>query len=416
MKKTLIIAGILGAFAAAGSAQAQSSVTLYGSLDAGLVYVNNVAGGHGYWGVDSGALSPTYFGLRGNEDLGYGTSAFFDLEEGFNLNNGQASAGNWLTGAQGMWTRYAYVGLKNNQFGSLSFGKQSDEVEDYLGPLALAGQAGGINLAGHPFNNDNVMSLYTYDNTVKYASPKWSGPWGAFDFGATYSFSNSTDFIANRAYSVGAGYSWGPLKFGAAYNQINSDKYNWGGVGTGGAAALNYDPTTGTVTGGAPGVFGADVQRTFGVGANYGFNLGGHAGSVGVLWTQTNLQGVNDLAAPAGLGHNRFDNIEINGTYMITPALAAVANYTYTWTKGLARPTATGAEGSSAKFHSVTLGLDYGLSKRTDVYLAGVYQHASGNVADGTDGSYYNPAGISVIPAADAANQVGAAIGIRHRF
>jgi predicted porin len=275
--------------------------------------------------------------------------------------------------------------------------------------MSLAGQAGGIDLAAHPLNNDNIMGLYTYNNTVKYESPKWSGPWGAFDFGGTYSFSNNTDFVANRAYSVGAGYAWGPLKFAAAYNQVNNDTYGFGGIGTGGA------------TGAAPGIFGADVQRTFGAGVNYGFNLGGHAGSVGVLWTQTNVQGTGTNILNQPMGHDRFDNIEINGTYMITPALAAVADYTYTWSKGYANPGPDGDD-STAKWHSVTLGLDYGLSKRTDVYLAGVYQHASGNVNvtgdyAGYGSTYYNGASIGgIVPPSSTENQIGAAVGIRHRF
>src|SRR5579864_1666890 len=88
MKKTIFVAGILGAFAA--SAEAQSSVTLYGTLDAGLVYTNNQAG-HSNWQQGSGSVSNTYFGLRGSEDLGGGLHAIFTLENGFNLNNGQDS-------------------------------------------------------------------------------------------------------------------------------------------------------------------------------------------------------------------------------------------------------------------------------------------------------------------------------------
>ncbi|HKU00598.1 MAG TPA: porin, partial [Paraburkholderia sp.] len=86
MKNTLIIAGVLSTFAV--SAHAQSSVTLYGSLDAGIVYANN-AGGHAAWNQGSGALSDTYFGLKGSEDLGGGLHAIFKLENGFNLNNGR---------------------------------------------------------------------------------------------------------------------------------------------------------------------------------------------------------------------------------------------------------------------------------------------------------------------------------------
>ncbi|HWT39499.1 MAG TPA: porin, partial [Paraburkholderia sp.] len=121
MKKTLIVAGILGAFAA--SANAQSSVTLYGTLDAGLVYTNNQAG-HSNWQQGSGTVSDTYFGLRGSEDLGNGLHAIFTLENGFNLNNGSFKESNTL------FNRQAYVGLQSNQFGTLTLGRQYDSMVD----------------------------------------------------------------------------------------------------------------------------------------------------------------------------------------------------------------------------------------------------------------------------------------------
>src|ERR1700684_1507257 len=97
MKKTLIAASLMGAFAI--TAHAQSSVTLYGTLDAGLVYSNN-QGGHSNWQQGSGSVSNTYFGLRGNEDLGGGLHAIFTLENGFNINNGQFNASNTLVNRQ----------------------------------------------------------------------------------------------------------------------------------------------------------------------------------------------------------------------------------------------------------------------------------------------------------------------------
>jgi predicted porin len=147
MKKTLIVAGILGAFAA--TAHAQSSVTLYGTLDAGLIYTNNQAG-HSNWQQGSGSVSDTYFGLRGSEDLGNGLHAIFTLESGFNLNNGSLKENNTL------FNRQAYVGLQSNQYGTVTLGRQYDSMVDYLAPLSAAGSGFGNNLAGHPFDNDNL--------------------------------------------------------------------------------------------------------------------------------------------------------------------------------------------------------------------------------------------------------------------
>lgn len=73
MKMKLFAAAV--AALAAGGAYAQSSVTLYGVVDAGLTYANKVpgatAGSSGSrFGLDSGGLSGSRWGLRGVEDLG----------------------------------------------------------------------------------------------------------------------------------------------------------------------------------------------------------------------------------------------------------------------------------------------------------------------------------------------------------
>src|ERR1700761_1725016 len=212
MKKTLLIAGILGTFAAA--AHAQSSVTLYGTLDAGLVYTNN-SGGHSNWQQGSGAVSDTYFGLKGSEDLGGGLHALFKLESGFNLNNGRFNESNT------MFNRQAYVGLQPDQFGTVTLGRQYDSMVDYLSPFAESGAGYGNNLSAHPFDNDNLDHSFSIKNSVKYQSANYAG----FKFGGLYGFSNDAgQFSNNRAWSAGASYGNGPLNIAAAYMQLNNSR------------------------------------------------------------------------------------------------------------------------------------------------------------------------------------------------
>lgn len=61
--------------------------------------------------------------------------------------------------------------------------------------------------------------------------------------------------------------------------------------------------------------------------------------------------------------------------------------------------------------------MDYFLSKRTDVYVIGVYQHASGDVlnAAGT-GTVAATAGINGLSGSSNQNQLAARVGIRHKF
>src|SRR5471030_1989290 len=106
MKKTLMVAALTGVCATA--AQAQSSVTLYGLIDAGITYTNNQHD-HSNWQMTSGQVNGSRFGLRGSEDLGGGLKAIFTLENGFNIDNGKL-------GQNGLeFGRQAFVGLSSDQ-------------------------------------------------------------------------------------------------------------------------------------------------------------------------------------------------------------------------------------------------------------------------------------------------------------
>src|SRR5260370_16565407 len=127
MKKRNQYIGMLsvaGASCIASSAFAQSSVTLYGIVDTGLVYANNQAslgstsGGHSVTKLASGIWAGSRFGLKGAEDVGGGTKAIFQLESGFNINSGAQQYANAMFGRQ------AWVGLTNQTFGTLTLRRQ----------------------------------------------------------------------------------------------------------------------------------------------------------------------------------------------------------------------------------------------------------------------------------------------------
>ncbi len=377
MKKTLMVAALTGVFATA--AHAQSSVTLYGLIDAGITYTNN-QGGHSNWKETSGSVNGSRWGLRGAEDLGGGLKAIFTLENGFSIANGTLGQNGREFGRQ------AFVGLSSDQFGSITLGRQYDSVVDFLGPLALTGtQYGGTQFA-HPFDNDNLDNTFRVNNSVKYTSANYDG----FKVGAQYGFSNEAGgFSDNREYSVGASYNYGPLNVAGAYLQLN----NGGSLNT--AGAINGDNP-----------FLAGHQRIFGGGISYAFG----PATVGFIFTQTMLDNATAITNPgtqgAGAlalsdGHVRFTNYEVNGRYNLTPALSLAANYTYTDSR---------IDGVKPKFHQVDLQTAYALSKRTDVYLQGEYQHVTGT--DGTAGG----ATINGVGVSSTSNQVSATVGVRHRF
>ncbi|MGF6728343.1 GBP family porin [Paraburkholderia youngii] len=387
MKKTLMVAALSGVFVTA--AHAQSSVTLYGLIDAGITYTNNQrvsATQHGAnVAMTSGSVNGSRWGLRGAEDLGGGLKAIFTLESGFGINDGT------LKQQSRMFGRQAFVGLSSDQFGAVTLGRQYDSMVDFVGPLALTGtQYGGTQFA-HPFDNDNLNNSFRINNSAKYTSANYGG----FKFGALYGFSNqASGFANNRAYSAGASYNWGGLNVAAAYLQLNANG------ATGAAAAFN---SGGAVSG--DNTFFAQRQQTWGAGANYAFG----PATVGIVYSQTNLhglvgisQGSSGVSGGIGFPSNsaQFQNFEGNARYALTPAISVAAAYTY-----------TRANLSSTHVHwnQVDLQTAYALSKRTDVYLQGVYQAAN-------EGSIV-PAFINGVGNASGNNkQVAVTAGLRHRF
>src|ERR1044072_6764509 len=113
--------------AACAAAQAQSSVTLYGAVDAALTYTHN-QGGKTAWQASSGGRAGDKCGLQGGEDRGGNLKAVFVLESGFSIEDGTQQPSNTLFGRQ------AYVGLSST-WGTVLLGRQYTMTNDYLGPL-----------------------------------------------------------------------------------------------------------------------------------------------------------------------------------------------------------------------------------------------------------------------------------------
>ncbi|MGU7773925.1 porin [Burkholderia sp. MR1-5-21] len=388
MKKSLLALAISGAFSIA--AHAQSSVTLYGLIDTGIVYTNN-QNGHSAWQMGTSSTQNTVFGLKGTEDLGGGLHTIFKLEQGFNLNNGtQAFPGDGF-GSQ------AWVGLQSDPYGTVTFGRQFDVLNDLLGPLSAESNTWGGNLAAHPFENDNLAAdSVVVNNTVKYVSPTFYG----VTVEGMYSFSNKAGgFANNRAYGFSAGFSQGPVNLAAGYLQFNS--------AGGGVAGSNLNGAISQGDGSAN--FIAERQRIWGAGGNYTFG----PATVGLVWSHTQI---DDMASVISLGSGsymplggtlRVDNYEVNAKYAITPAWAVSAAYTFT-----DGAYSNGATNASPAWNTVMLQTDYSLSKRTDFYLEGVYQHVHGAPA----GSVLASAMINTLSPSSTGTQVAVTAGMRHAF
>jgi len=389
MKKSLIALATSATFAV--PVFAQSSVTLYGVVDEGFNYTNNVGGKHDYE-LQSGYAQGSRWGLKGAEDLGGGTKAIFQLENGFNLNNGRLGQGGLLFGRQ------AYVGVSNATFGTVTLGRQYDSVVDYLAQTTANGNWAGY-LFSHPFDNDNTDNSFRVNNTVKYASPDFAG----LQFGGTYSFSNATGFANNRQFSLGAQYANGGLLVAAAY--LNAD--NPGQSSSGAITSTDANFVAERLR-----IFGGGINYTFGP-ATVGFvytntNIKNPSANAGYLSSTETIQPVTGPLAGGKLNTLKYQNFELNGKYQITPAFFVGAQYVYTLenydaTTGSVKP----------KIHSVGLMADYNLSKRTDLYVQGAYQKVAGSQTGSSLDQAYVPGAADL---SSNSKQLVVRAAIRHKF
>ncbi|MFP5392346.1 MAG: porin [Gammaproteobacteria bacterium] len=212
MNKNILALALLGALgAAAGSAQAQSAVTIYGIVDAGLVAERGGANGN-VTRVSSGVGSASRLGFRGAEDLGNGLSAIFVLEAGARIDTGEIDSSGTL------FNRQAYVGVKSASLGSLSLGRQYTPYYLALSTVADpfgAGYAGSAkNLFPAAGNNTRVSNSLVYSSPVK----------GGFNADLLYALGEQAGSnTAGRQIGASVGYTAGKFNARLAYNYRDND-------------------------------------------------------------------------------------------------------------------------------------------------------------------------------------------------
>ena len=225
MKKSLIALAALSAFGTA--AQAQSSVTVYGLIDAGYATSNidhfgnvetnqKVVGGL-HSGNGTGTLSGSRLGFRGTEDLGGGLKANFVLETGINYSNGQAattspSSSDAALSNTSMFAnvRQGWAGLSGG-FGEVRIGTHNSLAKDMT--EAIDPNA-GVTLTG--WLAQTGLQVTRPANSITYLSPVKGG----FSFQAQYDEGESTTSNSikkdNYAQAFSAMYKAGNLTVAAS--------------------------------------------------------------------------------------------------------------------------------------------------------------------------------------------------------
>jgi predicted porin len=364
----------------ASSAHAQSSVTLYGIIDNGIAYVNNIGGAHSVQ-ASTANLYGNRFGLKGAEDLGQGLKAVFTLEGGFNGFSGRSGQGSREFGRQ------AYVGLSDARYGTLTLGRQYDPLVDTVANFSAQNEW-ATDYAAHPGDADNLDGSFRINNAAKYVSPTYAG----LQFEALYGLSNQAStgsgagFSNNRAYAASASYENGPLNLAVGYLKLNNPgaANNTGGAVSGDYGGTLYvSPQSGAA---------ASSDAVIAAGGTYAIGKA----TLGAVYSNVKLSYFDQTSL-------HLDNYEINGQYQLTPALLLGIAYTYTDGKsnllsGTQRP----------RYHQAELGANYSLSRRTAVYLVGIYQQAAGDAKN---------AEIAELDQASSTNkQILVVAGLKHSF
>ncbi|MFZ4285986.1 porin [Variovorax sp. HJSM1_2] len=260
MKKSLIALAVL---AASGAAMAQSTVTLYGVVDANVNATKNTvvaanatntalvtAGRPTQTGVGTGGQNGSRWGIRVKEDLGGGLAAVATIEAGLNADTGTSAQGGLAYGRQ------VFVGLSNS-LGTVSLGRQYSVYDDLHGLTSVQGNndydvsLGGIYNASNNATNQGLLQTARLDTpagiaarvTLANATLSGVGAWvgyansrvdnsiklqsasfGGFSASATYGFGENKNTTANSGdatYDVSAGlkYANGPVVVALAYQE-----------------------------------------------------------------------------------------------------------------------------------------------------------------------------------------------------
>lgn len=366
--------GLCGAaflVAASGAAAADSGVTLYGVADTFVQYLDN-GGTHSY-SMRSGGSTGSLFGLRGDEDLGGGLKAQFNVENGFNLNNGSQ-----FIDTTALFYRQAWVGLNQSTYGALTFGRQYEPSFRAVYPT-------------DPFRVNEVMSPFSalvltvdrntlstqYDsgrasNSILYQSPNLRG----VQFYGMYAFANTVTqpvpASSGNMLNLAMTYSGYGLYAAVAYVNQHSGQETIASL----PAPLNLLSTEHFI--------GALAYR-FGI-VNLQFNYS---------YQRTKDAPARSLAALIGAAHS-LSTAELGATIQVTSVDSIEI-------AGVERD----VRGAHDNTLGVQVGADHSLSKRTALYLRAGYMKNNGSATVSWPG---------VTVSAPGTKQAMAAVGITHRF
>ena len=366
MKKLTLVAGAVLALVSTTSALAQSSVTLYGIVDAAFMSTSKqpaTAGGASVGTVnkiEAGQLATSRWGMRGSEDLGGGLKANFTLESTLVNDTG---------GAGSLFDRAAIVGVSGG-FGAVTLGRQNILAVDAVGavdPIGFSQPGFNPNVAYSALNAGGLFGTFgtngggaalRQNNSIRYALPTMSGFSGAAMYGFGEQPGNSS---ANTYFGLLGSFNAGPITASLSLNQLKNAS----------ATAATTDKLT-LVGGGVK----YAISDAFAVKATY-------------TQSKTDIAPQRKIAV-AGVGVD----------FTVMPALTLTAAYYNTKRSG----------DFDSKANQLVGKVNYALSKRTSIYALMTHEKVN-------DGNQLVAQRVGLIATAQGENSANRlVIGVFHAF
>ncbi len=354
MKKTLIAVAALSAMAASAMA---ANVTLSGVVDFGLNYQHVKNGSNpatNSFTAKSGQNSGSRFMFKGSEDLGNGVEVGFQLENGFNSDDGTLSSSRIFHRETRLYVKTNFGTLHFGRFGGLDAGTGS--VSIFGGSdLAAFGTGWGSTIGAESAVLKGISARY--DNMIAYESPKFAG----FSLHLAHSFKNDSSVKGDEGRPSADQYNAAGLKYvnGAFNAAFVYSQQNYG----------NFDTANET-----------DNSHAYSLGVGYNFGVcklmvEGQYFDMGKYMSQktTTVSGTSGDVT----GSIPFTTISSangqKGWGGIVSVTAPVAGGTIYGSVGYKDAEDAVADDVDYKLWNIALGYSYSFSKRTTVYAAAGY-------------------------------------------
>lgn len=323
---------ILGA--GCNTANAQSATQIYGLVNLGISS-QQLSGQSRVAAVTNGDMTTSFFGMRGSEDLGGGLKSVFTLESFFRADTGEIGRGN----SDVMFQRQAWVGLEKDGVGTFRIGRVASP--NWLTTIRF-GPFGGASITPYilqtylpsalePMITGSSTSDASWANSIGFSSAKWAG------FSTMLVYSLSEGSANGRRFGGSFNYESGPLAASLSFERLSQMSLQFGA------------PVPALVTAARPSYVAAD-DNTAQLALAYDFNVLKMFGQL----SQTRLQN----ATPTEITLATWQL----GASAPFAAGKLMASWAHTRMQRTANP--------NLERGTLSLGYDYSLSKRSDVYIA----------------------------------------------